>query len=73
MVRYAMDPIPGYSDIPAAAWGNLVALVRLMGVPLFAIAVVGAWSVWPRVRGRSAGSGIQIVALSLPAAMWFFH
>ncbi len=73
MVRYAMDPVPGFSDIPAAAWENLVTLVRLTGVPLFAIAVVGTGSVWQRVRSRSAGSGIWIVALSLPVAMWFFH
>jgi len=81
LVRYAMEPSPGLADIPGAMWANILSMINLVGVPLTALAAVGALS---QVRGWSygeaasrpspaGGNRVWAVGGSLLAALWFFH
>src|SRR5207249_5074802 len=53
LVQYAMEPKPGLADIPPAMWANTVSMIKLIGLPLLALAALGALS---RPRGWLPGA-----------------
>jgi len=73
LIRYAMEPVPGITDIPGAMAANLGALISLTGVPLFVMAVAGMFVKLRRLPGGGAEAGIWPAAASLIAALWIFH
>jgi hypothetical protein len=70
LVQYAMEPKPGFADIPAAMWANSVSMARIAGAPLFALALIGVIS---RLRSPKSDNGIWAAGASLIASLWFFH
>jgi hypothetical protein len=70
LVRYAMDPVPGIADIPGAMVANSRALVSMIGIPLFLLALVG---MFVKLRRSANAPGIWAASAALIAALWFFH
>jgi 4-amino-4-deoxy-L-arabinose transferase-like glycosyltransferase len=73
LVAYAAEPMPTPATILPAMRMNALALIGMMGLPLFLIASAGAGFA---LRGRNANrtsSGLWIASAAAIAGWWLFH